>query len=279
MANVYENANLDAQNTDDASERFSRGAACLDRGDFDSAFANYNEAVRLSEIDETIAEHTETLTFSPYDSVAFIRRGRAYSMKGDYDSAIADYTEAILLDPNDSLAYLNRGFAHSENGDTDSAVADLTEAIRLDPNDAAAYSIRGAIVNLKSIALSVAECYDNVSAFFSNNRGLNPNAKEPFDDIVYYLDEHDIKYAIADYISESKAMDCLDDFFNDAYSSNKRGIDSAMADYTEAIRLDPNDAAAYYYRGTQHARNGDIELSEADFAELSRIRNEEITEQ
>jgi len=274
MANVYENANLDARNTDDASERFSRGAACLDRGDFDSAFANYNEAARLNEIDEAIAEHTETLAFSPYDSVAFISRGMAYFMKGDYDSAIADYTEAIRLDPGDSLAYFNRGFAHSENGDPDSAVADFTEAIRLDPNDAAAYSLRGMAVTRKAIALSVTECHNNASAFFSNNRGLDPDSTEPFDDIVYYLDEHDIESAIDDY-----ATDCLGDFFDDAYHANKRDIESAMADYTEAIRLDPDHAVAYYYRGTQHARNGDAELSEADFAELKRIRDEEITEQ
>jgi len=48
------------------SERFNRR-------DFDSAFANYNEAVRLN---ETIAEHSETLMFSPYDSTAFIRKDK-----------------------------------------------------------------------------------------------------------------------------------------------------------------------------------------------------------
>ena len=44
-----------------------------------------------------------------------------------------------------------------------------------------------------------------------------------------------------------------------------------MLDFNEAIRADPNNAAAYRSRGTAHEFNGDIEKSEADFAKAQEL--------
>ena len=54
-----------------------------DKGDYDRAIADYDEAIRLD----------------PRYAVAYYNRGVAYCDKGDYDRAIADYNEAIRLDP------------------------------------------------------------------------------------------------------------------------------------------------------------------------------------
>ena len=41
----------------------------------------------------------------------------------------------------------------------------------------------------------------------------------------------------------------------------KHKLDRAIADYTEAIRLSPNDAFASYGRGRAHEMNGDLRPS------------------
>jgi tetratricopeptide (TPR) repeat protein len=103
-----------------------RGIAYSDKKDYESAIADYNEAIRLN----------------PQDAKAFYDRGNAWRGKGDLNHAIADYAEAIRLDPNHTNSYNNRGSLWNAKGDPDRAIADLNEAIRLDPNYANPYNNR-----------------------------------------------------------------------------------------------------------------------------------------
>ena len=73
------------------------------------------------------------------DATAYTNRGWAWMMKDELDKAIADLDEAIRLDPKDAMAYTNRGAAWLKKDELDKAIADLDEAIRLDPKHAMAY--------------------------------------------------------------------------------------------------------------------------------------------
>jgi cytochrome c-type biogenesis protein CcmH/NrfG len=56
----------------------------------------------------------------------------------------------------------------------------------------------------------------------------------------------------------------------DAYA--KEGdYDRAIAEYTQAIRLDPNDVLAYYLRGFAYWNKGDYDRANADYKALLRI--------
>jgi tetratricopeptide (TPR) repeat protein len=61
-------------------------------------------------------------------------------------------------------------------------------------------------------------------------------------------------------------------FFNRARSYHlQKDYDRALADYDKALALDPKDAGAYMNRGNVHASKGDHELAIADFDESIRI--------
>jgi tetratricopeptide (TPR) repeat protein len=53
--------------------------------------------------------------------------------------------------------------------------------------------------------------------------------------------------------------------------NNKGDYDRAIADYTEALRLDPNLVAAYFNRGDAYRNKGDYDRAIADYTEALRL--------
>jgi Flp pilus assembly protein TadD len=51
----------------------------------------------------------------------------------------------------------------------------------------------------------------------------------------------------------------------------KGDLDKAIADYTEAIRLRPQYAKAYYNRGTAYREKGMNSEAEADFVQAKKL--------
>ena len=96
------------------------GVAYYDKGNFDRAIADFNDAIRVD----------------PECAPAYNNRGVAFYDKGDFDRAIADCSDAIQLDPKYALAYRTRGLAYFYGGKLSKALADVSQASALDPKEA-----------------------------------------------------------------------------------------------------------------------------------------------
>ena len=101
----------------DAAAHLERGESHFDNGEYDSAIADFSQAI----------------TLNPKDAFAYLSRGNAYGIKGEYDFAIADFNQAIALNPGDAIAYCRRGLAYGYKGDHDLAIAHFCQALALSP--------------------------------------------------------------------------------------------------------------------------------------------------
>jgi tetratricopeptide (TPR) repeat protein len=62
------------------------------------------------------------------------------------------------------------------------------------------------------------------------------------------------------------------DWFERGYSATS--VEEKLRCYGEAIRLKPDDAAAYYNRGIARCDKGDLDGAKMDFAEARRLSGE-----
>jgi tetratricopeptide (TPR) repeat protein len=85
------------------------------KGDFDRAFADYNEAVRLD----------------PNEPLNYSMRAVAWRAKNELQRAIADYGEAIRLKTDYVDAYIRRGQTYESLGDRERALADYRAVLSL----------------------------------------------------------------------------------------------------------------------------------------------------
>ena len=269
------------QKPDEAEYYYKRSYAYLQKGKGDEFFRDIAEAIRLdpnvdsyyflrayvnqsytwedSKDDEVIADYTEVIRLNPNELDAYNNRGTAYSNKGDHDRAIYDYTQAIRLNPNNAEIYSNRGNAYSGKGDHDRAISDYNEAIRLNPNFVKVYNNRGYAYFEKGD-------YDKAISNWESALRIDPNdakAKKNLE-LIKMLTEKQSSNASSN---------------NDAEAYNNRGnayyekgdYDRAIAEYTEAIRLDPNFAEAYNNRGSVYGVKGDLDRAISDFSQAIRL--------
>ena len=110
-------------NADDAKDHFTRGTAWFDKGEYEKAIAEYNQAMQLLDPNDPNA--------AAKSGSVYFNRGKALNHKGENDKAIADYNEALRLYPSDAMTYNGRGIAWSDKGEYDKALADYNQALRL----------------------------------------------------------------------------------------------------------------------------------------------------
>jgi tetratricopeptide (TPR) repeat protein len=243
---------------DDPRPYLARGIAQRALRQYEEAFKDYDEAIRLApayaeaylqrgfahytaagayymldtsildrhELGAAIDDFTAAIRLRPNDAEACFRRGLAYAGLGQYDNAILDYDQAIQLDPDFAKAFYRRGLAHAKLSESGTAIVDLTEALRLHPSYASAYYHRG---------MAYAARGDYATAVVDFDEAILNNPRERW---AYY--------------QRGLAHAALGDYA------------AAIRDYTELLRQMPAYVQAYYHRGLAYAEVGDSAAAIAD---------------
>ncbi|MDR2597676.1 MAG: tetratricopeptide repeat protein [Treponema sp.] len=127
-------------------------------------------------------------------------------------------------------------------GNYDKAIADYTEAIRIEPKNAEAYFRRGDTYYRKG----------------DEWKGIDTCFSDPYDQAAIQLEPDNASAWGWRWRS----------FAYNIISNNDR----AIADYSEAIRLNPKLAEAYYNRGYAYSKKGDHDRAIEDFNYMIKKR-------
>ena len=141
--------------------RNNRAAVLIDKGSFDRAIEDYNEAVRLDpkdwrplssrgeawrlkgDLNRALVDHDAAVRLAPRSPDAYNNRALVWRDKGELEKANADYSQAILVNPLYARAYGNRGEIWRLRGDLDRSLSDLNKATELAPRDPMLLTMRG----------------------------------------------------------------------------------------------------------------------------------------
>ena len=256
-------------------------------GDSDSAIADFDRAIKLD----------------PRKIGEFIGRGLAHLEKREFDLAIGDFNRAIKLNPRHAGAILNSGHAYRAMGDLKRALLDYALLIRINPKDAQALYHRAiAYKELRDYDRSVDDFNrmiqldgDNVLGYY--NRGLvyyemhrYELAIRDFDQAINVKPDYALAFNVRGLAYAATARPAFDPgpppgrvadrgfaeaFLNRAeiYHST-RSYHRALADYSEAIRLNPTDAYSLYSRGLIKRAMGNEAEAKTDIAKAKEIEPE-----
>jgi tetratricopeptide (TPR) repeat protein len=99
--------------------------------------------VQQREYAKAIAHFNAAIRLDPAEPNSYVGRVNAYGALSQWARVIAEYTEVIAGDPNHALAYCARATAYNGMGRFDLSIPDATQAIRLAPQLYLGYDARG----------------------------------------------------------------------------------------------------------------------------------------
>ena len=219
--------------------RFRQANEFSDQEEYEEAIALYDDAIRLK------SDFVE----------AYYHRGKAkYELK-QYKAAIYDYDNALRLKPDNTSVYFDRGKAKCALGQYKSMITDYNMVIQFTPDDVSAYFNRG-------LAKYKLGQHDAAITDFDEAISLKPDFAKAY----YYrgLAKYEQKLhntALADFVEVTR----LDPNFR------KDSPYLKFATSEKAIRQNPDDAFAYYYRGQAKAELGQHDAARTDYDTAVRL--------
>ena len=210
---------------------------------------------------------TTAIELDPKNAQAYTNRGNAYADKGDRDAALADYDAAVRLDPNNAGSHYDRGIALRRSGDLDRAIADLERG--------QSGSIRSSPAPSTSAAMPIIRSTISIAPLPTTMRRSGSTRNSPSPTTIAAMPM--TTRAIPTAPSPTTLRRCASTpnyaaaYYNRGIAWRHKGDpDRAIADYDQAIKLNPT-AAAYNNRGSAWAAKGEFDRAMADLDQAIKL--------
>jgi len=207
---------------------------------------HFHEAVlfeRDGNAESAIEEYKAAIQEYPDYFEAHYNLGRLYLNQQGYTEAIAEFQTAVNLKPADANAHNNLGLALKHNRDLSGALAQYQEAVILNPNLASAHNNLANILYLKRDYTGAILHYRSALALLSKTK----------------LTDQDRNNIAEIHMNLGSVLD-------DAGKS-----DDAIAEYKEAISLQPRDAKIRYNLSIVYRKKKDFPSAIAELRTAAKL--------
>lgn len=225
----------------------------------------YRKALRSTDLKEKISLLNEVIKLEPKNLDAHFQRGLAKNDAGDYYGAIVDYSKIIVEQP-DADTYYNRGNSRYSIKDFTGAKEDYAKAYMLDENFIdALYSLACVRYDLEEYERAITD-FSKVIKVASTQPKLYTLRASAYKALEKYTE------AAKDYSTAILIEPTSDHFFNrGVFLMDIKYYQNANEDLTNALRLNRNNAYAYFYRGASNLLLGKFTDAVSDFSEAIKF--------
>jgi len=226
-----------------------------------------NQLWRLLRFEEAIKAFEAAIKLKPsFVYLAYYGKGLALSYNGKDQEAIAAFESATKLKPDFTAAWRSLGLIYRDLKQPEKALLAIEKAIELQPKNPNLYNEKfGFLESLKQ--------YIEAETAINKAIEINPRAAFYNNRGVLYYKQKKWELALADYTQALKINpQYVDAYYNRGlvYSKQEKW-ELALADYTQALKINPQYADAYINRGSFYYEQKKWELALANFNQALKI--------
>jgi tetratricopeptide (TPR) repeat protein len=213
------------------------------------------------------------LVLAPRDGWVYGCRARVYRQDRRCTKELADLDRAIELNPRDLSSYFQRAVCHAERHDARRAFADCRAALAINPDSSLAILLR---------SLCHLERGRKKRALVDMEKAAQLRPDSPYPHLLtagfycFEADNPDKALAECDRVLKR----CKDDKARLVYHLRaacflqKGDVQGAIAECSQALKLDPKSVESYTARSVAYSKSGKADASKSDFDAALRLDRE-----
>lgn len=224
----------------------------------DYAYRYLGYAKFLSDDGMGVTELGKAIELSPQNAESYFIRGKIQSSLGLLDEALKDFNQAIALSRYNSEYYNARGMVYFRKQDGNAAVKDFSKAIDEHRDFGTAYFNRAMTYKKFPYSVSTVDKMDPWLKIPMQRRKM----MEDFSSAIKFKPNMVDAY-IQRGLMLSTSMEIKIDGKLDPETINE--LNTALADFQQAVKIDPKSADAYNGRASCYDQLGKKDLALADY--------------
>lgn len=216
---------------------------------------------RTVQVERASAMFEQAARTDPASTAAVLKQAEIQLVLRNYQRSMGLVNDALRMDQHAAHGYFLKGWIHMETGDTALALSSFRTAVEQDPQDYSAYIMLGKISAARHDPLA--------EQYYTTATDLKPQSVEAwYNKGMYYQNHGQDSLALACYqrIKEIDPRNALA-WYNSGFIRMEHLQDMAGADrdFSEAIRLAPGYADAWYNRGLVMERTNELDSAAANY--------------